>query len=193
MNLFKSKIKTTYPDFLKALCKGNIEWYNTILGNDDSFPKHIHDQMCLTYFNISVASHFLINGNIWHNNGLPTNYKNVDISQIFTNSLFSAFIDYGYNEEQSQEFLNELDKFINVFNEYRNRFDEEALRTKDSNAHVLKGCSVNLIMDILIDEGLIDNNDSYRDMHSSVCQFINNIIVENKGAFNEIFNKCKII
>ena len=192
MNIFKSKIKITYGDFLKSLCKGNIEWYNTILGNDDGFPKCIHNETCLTYFNISVAMHFLISGNIWSKNVLPTNYKNVDISQVFTNSLFSAFIDYGYNEEQAQEFSNELDKFFNVFTEYRNQFDENTLKKKNSNANILKGCSVKLIMDMLIDEKIVDK-DNYVDMNSSVQQFINTIMIENKDAFNEIFNKCKII
>jgi hypothetical protein len=104
-----------------------------------------------------------------------------------------ALIDFGYNEEQAHEYLNELDKFMNVVNEFRNRFDEDAIKIKDSNAHILKGCSAEVIMNMLLDEKMVDYNSNYIEMNSSVCQFINTIIIENMNAFNKAYNKHKII
>jgi hypothetical protein len=82
MSIFKTKIK--YPDFLKNLFLENVEWYNTILDKDDGFSNDVHDKMCLTYFNVSIATYFLVNGNYWYNKALPKTYSELDSSQIFT-------------------------------------------------------------------------------------------------------------
>lgn len=190
MNLFKIKIE--YPNFLKILFKGNIEWYNTILENDDGFPKHIYDQISLTYLNISIAMHFFINEITWSNNIFPTNYKNVDINEVFTKSLFLSFLDYGYDESQAQDLLNKFNKFINIVFDYRNRFDEDTLKIKNSYAHILKSCAAKQIIDMLIDEGVVDK-DNFVEMNSSVCKFINTIMIDNRDTFNKLLKKCRFI
>lgn len=188
------KTKVAYPGLLRSLCSENIKWYNDLLDNDrGGFSQEIHEETCLIYLNISLMTYFLMHGDLIHRNILPSKYDNVDMSQVFTNSLYLALTDFGYTEIESQKFLDSLDEFVNVFNEYRNQFDEEVLKSKDSNAHVLKGASGKLVMDKLIDNGVITNSDDYAEMNIQVYKFINTIMVENMNAFNKIFKGFKII
>ena len=188
------KTKVAYPGLIRSLCLENIKWYNDLLDNDNTgFSQEIHEETCLIYLNVSLMTYFLMHGEIIHRNALPSKYRNIDMNQVFTNSLYLAFIDSGYTEIQAQEFLTSLDEFVNVFNEYRNRFDEELLKSKDSNAHVLKGASSSLVMDKLSDSGVINNNEEYLIMNEQVCKFINTIMLENMDAFNKVFKQFKII
>lgn len=68
-----------------------------------------------------------------------------------------------------------------------------ALPSKYSNAHVLKGASSSLVMDKLSDSGVINNNEEYLIMNEQVCKFINTIMLENMDAFNKVFKRFKII
>lgn len=191
MGIFKEK--KSLNEVLKMLSYDNVKWYNTLLAQDNDYTEETHGQLCIRYFCTSVATQFLIAVNIHQTRKVPRCYWNLDISQIFTNSMYDSIKDYGYDDIDAQKFLNIQYDFMNKFTEYRSTYDPKLIAIDDSNSHILKAFAVDNIMNVLLSKEIITTEDEYSSAHTSICQFINTIMVESMEEFNKKYRHYKVI